>query len=139
MKRALLCILVLSFLPLAAQAQSKPKHFFQEKKWWIGEAVILASVAVDYAYSSRAISSGFQEGNILLGPYPSTGRMVGIGFAVAGFWTAVHAGSYEIMKNDPSPAWRNLSLMSTPIEAGIIHGYGAARAAHVCSVSTVCN
>lgn len=139
MKTFGLLLMMVMVAAVAPAAQAKPKHFYQDWRWWIGTAVIGTATVLDYSSTAHDGSRGLSESNnILLGPHPSSGRLVGVGLADFAFFTALHAGSYELVRNDPNKASQTAGLLDVPVIAGAIHGYGFASNVHVCSVSAVC-
>lgn len=111
-------------LAFATSASAEPKHWYKDKKWWIGEAVIAAAVAADY--HSTAIQRGTgRETNMLLGPSPSNRRLVIVGSSAFGYWTALHVLDWHFWHDDPVKGWRTFGYTAIPVAAAAIHGSAA--------------
>jgi hypothetical protein len=115
-------ILAILCLPVAASAQ--PKHWYQDKKWWVGEAIIGAAIAADYGVSAHQGFVG--ESNVLLGPHPSTGRAVGVSLFAFGFESGVHILNWHlVVHNEPNKYWRAAGYLTMPAISAGAHGYAA--------------
>jgi hypothetical protein len=87
-----------------------PKHFYKDRLWWIGEAVIAGLLAAD-AYSTsvgRSRCPTCVESNILLGPHPTNGQITGATIAFLGVQSGLHAFSWIACPdvNRRSRGWR---------------------------------
>lgn len=92
--------LTLSLLVVfAVPAFAGPKHFYTDKKWWIGVAVIGAANALDALSTCQSAGRGI-ETNPILGPNPSCKNVAGLtigGFVIeSGF----HALSWHCQQDD---------------------------------------
>lgn len=123
MTRAKLLAFLLLLSPLSTFAA--PRHWYTDKKWWLGEAVIAGAVFVDY--HSTAINRGVGgETNPFLGPHPTTRGLVIVGASAFTYWTTLHAVEWHIGHDDPNKAWRIVGYTAIPVVAAAIHGTAAA-------------
>jgi hypothetical protein len=114
-----------------AHAEPKPRRWYKDWKWWVGEALI-AGIRVADAHSSVTVRSrcpGCYETNFLLGKHPSTGALVAMSSAGLGVETTLHILSWKYCRNEDSRLWRAVSYSLVPaITAvsipGIVHNYG---------------
>jgi hypothetical protein len=132
---SLLALLALSAIP----CQSAPKHFYQDKKWWLGEAVIVTSVILDAHSTCRSFAHGGVETGPALSGNTSCGVEKGVAVGAFGFYTALHIGLWDIGHDDPSRFWRTVSYWAMPsVAAGIhvpaaIHNYRLKTPAAICT------
>jgi hypothetical protein len=106
-------------------ASHPQKAFFKSKQFWIGTAIIAASVAADYKTTSNAAARGYTESSPLLGDHPSNRRIAAVGFAAFSTYTALHIASYQLAKYDPNNYWRTFAHWQMPVVAALIHGPAA--------------
>lgn len=114
-----------------AHAEPRPKHWFKDWKWWVGEAFIAGIRAAD-AHSSvtvRANCPACNETNFFLGKHPSTGALAGMAGAGFGIQTTLHILSWKYCPSENSRWWRAATYSLVPgVSAasipGIVHNYG---------------
>jgi len=104
-KRILALVLV-----LATPVMAKPKHFYQDKKWWIGEAAIVASGLA----SGISVNHTRQGGTNLFGNATSSGEIAGIELAGFGVYTGLHILDWKVGHDDPNKVWRFIAYTSVP-------------------------
>ena len=127
----LLAAVLLSSSP--AHAEPRPKHWFKDWKWWVGEAFIAGIRAAD-AHSSvtaQANCPACYETNFFLGKHPSTGALAGMAGAGFGILTTLHILSWKYCPDERSRWWRAASYSLVPgVSAtaipGIVHNYSLA-------------
>ena len=133
-------LIVLLLAATSAQAQrrwnGKEKHWYTDRLWWIGEAVIAGAFAAD-AHSSSYVRDrcpGCRETNLLLGPHPSNRAIAVDSSLFFGLYTAFHIGSWKACP-DPDwddKAWRVACYTAIPAIIGplkiraAIHNYNLA-------------
>lgn len=121
--------LALALLLVAPLAGAAPKHWYSDKKWWAGEAVIGAAVFLDMHSTSQALHNGNTESNFLLGPHPSDGRVAAFGVGAFAYWTTAHAVDWHFFHNELL-GFRIFGYTAIPTAALIthlpaaIHNYG---------------
>ena len=94
--KKLLCLLLLLSTPLEAS----PKHFYNDKWWWIGEAVIVSEVGIDAHVTSVGIRRGFTEENPLLGGHPSNGAVVIWAAGMTTLYTTGHVFTWHYLHGE---------------------------------------
>ena len=96
----------------------------RDKKWWIGETVIILATALDAATTAYGQGKNPQvlEGNPILGLHPSNGRVAGFSLLSLGVNTGLHYGAYRVSHNDPSKVWRFAGEWSMPTVVAAING-----------------
>lgn len=112
-------------------ADPRPKRWFKDWKWWLGEAFIAGIQAAD-AHSSvtaQANCPACNETNFFLGKHPSTGALAGMASAGLGIQTTLHILSWKYCPDEHSRWWRAASYSLVPGLAatsipGIVHNYG---------------
>lgn len=97
-------------------------HWYKDKYFWIGVAVIGGSIAADAHSTSRFVDRGYAEGNPFLGPHPSHGRIAGFALLDFGAQTTFHALAWHESHQDPSKAWRMIGRFGEPVAAFAISG-----------------
>src|SRR3974390_676398 len=117
--RKTLIVLTL-FVTSAIPAFGSPKHWYTDKKWWVGEAVIVTAVALDMNSTAGAIHRGGWETNVFLCPHPSTRRIAIMGTAAGGYWTFFHALDWHFFHDD-SKGFRIFSYTAIPAIAVATH------------------
>jgi len=133
-------LIVLLLAATSAQAQrrwnGKERHWYTDRLWWIGEAVIAGAFAAD-AHSSAFVRDrcpGCRETNLLLGPRPSNRAIAVDSSLLFGLYTAFHIGSWKACP-DPDwddKAWRAACYTAIPAIIGplkiraAIHNYNLA-------------
>ena len=117
--RILAILLLLSF-PLSAEA--RPKHFFTDKKWWIGEFFIAAAIGAD-AHSTVIRTNRQTEGNIFLGRNPSRAKVIGLASLSMGLQTSYYALCWHLTTGeDDTKGWRIVGYTAIPTEVVAIYG-----------------
>ncbi len=115
-----------------AHAEPRPRRWYKDWKWWVGEALIAGIRAAD-AHSTVTTPSrcpGCIETNLFLGKHPSTGAIVAISSGGFGLESALHILSWKYCPNENSRWWRAASYALVPgVDAAgsipaIVHNYG---------------
>jgi hypothetical protein len=115
-----------------AHAEPRPRRWYKDWKWWVGEALIAGIRAAD-AHSTVTTHSrcpGCIETNFFLGKRPSTGAVVAISGAGFSLESALHILSWKYCPDERSRWWRAASYALVPgVDAagsipGIVHNYG---------------
>jgi hypothetical protein len=114
------------FLLLAAtNAEAKPKHWYKDWKWWVGEAVIAGAFVADAHSTSLAQSRHVGiEGNPFLGPHPDNKAIVGLSLTGFAIETGLYAGCWHFSHDDTKP-WRILGYTGIPVGGVVILGRSA--------------
>src|SRR5260370_1216569 len=95
-----------------AHAEPRPKRWYKDWKWWVGEALIAGIRAAD-AHSTVTTPSrcpGCIETNLFLGKHPSTGAIVAIsteGFALE---SALHILTSRMLRKLQAAGVRMLDM-----------------------------
>lgn len=119
MKKYLLLALIL-LLPVHAEA--RPKHWFSDKKWWVGEFFIAAAIGAD-AHSTIQRTNRQVEGNHLLGRNPSRAKVIGLASLSMGLQTSYHAFCWHLTSGeDDAKGWRIVGYTAIPTEVVAIYG-----------------
>jgi hypothetical protein len=123
MKTILLAIVLVSSGMIPAQAQSAAAHFWCDKHFWIGEAIIAAGIAADEYSTHKALSicQGCQETSFLLPARPSGGALIAAGFELLAGESAMNIVTHRLMANDPNKYWRFAGLYAWPLTAATLH------------------
>lgn len=124
MKRFATLAAIVFLVPAVAQA--RPKHFYEDWKWWAGESVIIAAVALDGHSTCQGFNRGLVENNFLARGSTSCGRTAGSLVAGAGFYTALHLLDRKYVADGQSRVWDFLGYTEVPIVACAIHCTAAA-------------
>ncbi len=95
-----------------------PKHWYKDRFWWIGEAVIAGILATD-AYSTavgRSRCPTCDESNIFLGKHPTNGQITRASIAFLGIGSTLHAFAWKACPdvNRRSRAWRVVCNAAVP-------------------------
>ena len=98
------------------------KRWYKSKQWWAGEALMVGAIAGDARTTSHRCA-GCVESNPILGGNPSAKAVYGLAAVNLTVQTTLHWWSYNLGKNDPSAAWRAVSLWGQPVAIGAIGGY----------------
>lgn len=88
MKRIILLSILLSLL--AGTAQAAP-HWYKDKKWWAGAAVIAGSIALDVQSTCRVFGRGYAESNPILRGSTNCGQIAGVATAYTAGMIGFHA------------------------------------------------
>ncbi len=114
-----------------AEAEPRPKHWYKDWKWWVGEAFIAGIRAADVhsSLTARSRCPVCNETNFFLGNHPSDAALVGVGSAGFGIQTTLHILSWKYCPDENSRWWRTASYSLMPGAAaasipGIVHNYG---------------
>ena len=113
-----------------AEAEPRPKHWYKDWKWWVGEAFIAGIRAADIhsSLTARSRCPVCNETNFFLGNHPSDAALVGVGSAGFGIQTTLHILSWKYCPDENSRWWRAASYALVPgADAasipGIVHNY----------------
>lgn len=117
--RIIVALLLIFFYASFAQAQPNP-HWYRDKWWWVGEAIIGSSIFMD-GHSSARGQPYYVEGNPLLGKHPSNARIAGFAGLDFGLQTTYHALAWH-WSHDDNKFWRNLGRWAIPTEVALIVG-----------------
>jgi hypothetical protein len=114
------------FLLIAAtNVEAKPKHWYKDWKWWIGEAVIAGAFVADAHSTSMAQSRHIGiESSPFLGPHPDNKSIVRLSLTGFAIETGIHAGCWHFSHEDTKP-WRVLGYTGIPLEGVLILGRSA--------------
>lgn len=124
--RVVSCVLV-AWLLFAVPASARPRHWYTDWKWWVGESVIVTAVVLDGKSTCDGFKRGLVEGNFVLRGSTSCGKNLGLLVVEGAVQTGLHAESYRLLRDDPSPTWRAVSLVTVPVIACSFHCTAAAR------------
>lgn len=125
MKQLICCLALLS---LAASAEARPKHWYTDKKWWVGTALMGAAIAADAHSTSRGVGMGLQERNTwAFGSRPSNARIAGISLGYFAIQTSLHAAAWHVERNETSKPWNVLKYTALPTTVLVINGHDAAK------------
>ena len=125
MRRAF-AVLMVSCLACSS-ASARPRHWYTNWKWWAGEAAIVGSLVADGRSTCLGYSRGLVEANPLARGTRSCASAVSILLTAGTVYTGLHVESYRTLENDPSKAWRAVSLVSVPAVVCAFHCTIAAR------------
>lgn len=123
-----LAVIALVVAALARSADATPRHWYTDKKWWVGEAVIVGSTMADAASTCRGVGRGGVEQNMILGPSPSCGHVFAFEVGATGYWTFFHALDWHLMNGENPDAklgWRVFGYTVIPIAAFAVNGSAA--------------
>jgi hypothetical protein len=124
MKFRTLCVGLL-LLVAATGTEAKPKHWYKDWKWWIGEAVIAGAFVADAHSTALAQSHHIGiESSPFLGPHPDNKSIVGLSLTGFAIETGIHAGCWHFSHEDTKP-WRVLGYTGIPLEGALILGRSA--------------
>lgn len=88
-----------------------PRHWYKDKKWWAGEAVILGMAATQGIATSRVKSGG----TFAFGNHTSNAKIAlfeaGVNVPV---FTGLHIFEWHLGHNDPNKYWRFTSYAAVP-------------------------
>jgi hypothetical protein len=118
----LLCLC--SIIALAIPAKASP-HWYKDKRWWAGEAIIGLSVALDAHSTCQAVGRGVETSIAFPGPR-SCAETAGISLGAFGFYTVLHAAEWHVGHDDPNKVIRGLTPWMIPAAVAPIHLYAAA-------------
>lgn len=116
MRYRYLAILLLVAIP----AHASPRHWYADKRWWVGEGIIALSVALDAHSSCLAVNRGVDT-SIAFPSRRSCGADTGIGLGAFAAYTALHAAEWHFGHDDPSRAIRALTPWMLPAVVAPIH------------------
>jgi hypothetical protein len=112
--------------PAATIRLHAPKdHWYKDKYFWIGAAIIAGSIAADGHSTSLGRSRGLVEGNPVLGSHPSNGKIVGVSSLAFGIQFALHIAARTVSHDDPNQAWRQFGRWAVPGVVVSINGRNA--------------
>jgi hypothetical protein len=106
---------------------ARPRHWYSDPKFWIGEAVIVGSTYADARTTCNGFGRGYVEGNPLDRGAHNCGAAIGILSIGTGIYTGLHIASYRMLQDDTSKAWRGVSLVTVPAIAFGFDGVSAIR------------
>ena len=119
--------LLITMALFCGSADAKPRHWYTDKKWWIGEAVITAAVVADAHSTSRGVGMGFTERNTwAFGSRPSNGRIAGVSAGYFAIQTTLHATAWHVERNETNKYWNTAKYVGVPAAVAIINGHNAA-------------
>jgi len=118
--RTLLATILLLACALAVPAQTK-RHFYSDKKWWIGEAVIGAS----WLASGIAINHTRAGATNLFGNNTTSGKIALFETGIFSFYSGLHIVEWKLGHDDPKKGWRIFSYTAIP---AVSASFGAATA-----------
>jgi len=129
MRRSALFTLLL--FTLASSVEARPRHWYTDKKWWVGEFFVAASIGADAA--STVQRTGRQvEGNHLLGKNPSRRSVIGVAVLSMSIQTSLHAEAWHItVGEDDTKPWRLVAYTGVPIICMSIYGTAAVHNYHL--------
>lgn len=120
-------VLVLVLAACCSSVDARPRHWYTSAKWWAGEAVIVGALVADGRSTCLGMSRGLVERNAIGYGSRSCGGAVAV-LAVGGAaYTTLHAFSERLLRDDPSRAWRTVSLVTVPVIACAFHCTAAAQ------------
>lgn len=137
MKRTLAALFILTRLGLAQQlpdapymrateVHNYPVHESREarehvrildKSFFTIHGIYAGSLATDLYFTNLGVSHGCEEASSNLGPYPSTGRIIGTGLAEFGGVLALDAGMKALARNKKMPRW--FGVLGGSLGAGV--------------------
>jgi hypothetical protein len=124
MKFRALCVGLL-LLAGATGAEARPRHWYKDWKWWVGEAVIAGAFVADAHSTSLAQSQHIGiESSPFLGSHPDNKSIVGLSLTGFAIETGIHAGCWHFSHEDTKP-WRVLGYTAIPLEGVLILGRAA--------------
>lgn len=128
MKRALLSIIL---LVLPASAVARPRHWYTDKKWYLGEFFVAASIGADAASTVQRTNRQI-EGNRFLGRNPSRQKVIGVALLSMSLQTSYHALAWHLtVGEDDTRPWRIVSYTAVPIICMSIYGTAAVHNYHL--------
>jgi len=112
----------LLLMSLTTAAEARPKHWFTDPKWWVGEFFIAAAIGAD-AQSTVLRTNRQVEGNHLLGKNPSRQSVIGVAVLSMGLQTTYHAFCWKLtVGEDDLKGWRIVGYTAIPTEVVAIYG-----------------
>lgn len=97
-------------------------HWYKDKTFWLGVAVIGASIALDAHSTSHDLNvPGIIEKNPFLGPHPSNAKITGFSTLYFGAQFGFHVAAWKLSHNDPSKPWRTFGQWTVPASAVAIN------------------
>jgi hypothetical protein len=117
--------IIVAILLSAISCQASPRHFWKDKQWLVGEAIIGLSVALDAHSTCQAVGRGVETSLAFPGNH-SCGTTAGISLGAFGFYTALHAAEWHVGHDDPNGVFRALTPWTVPAVVAPIHLYAAA-------------
>jgi len=97
-------------------------HWYKDKVFWAGIAVIAASQVLDAHSTASGFGHHISEANPILGPHPSSTKIGVYTFGYFTFQSALHVAAYKQSHNDPSKAWRLIGQWGLPATAASVNG-----------------
>lgn len=97
-------------------------HWYKDKTFWAGIAIIGASQALDAHSTARGFGHGVPEANPILGPHPSNTKIAVYTFSYFTVQSAFHVVNWKLSHNDPSKSWRLIGQWGLPASAFGING-----------------
>lgn len=136
MRHIQIALLILAAtVAIVAQAQAQdgrarasnpaPISALRDKKWWVGEAVILGTLAADGQSTCRAFGQGYHESNPIL---QNTSRCRNVALFVAGAavaQTVAHLLVHRYSQRIDGKWWHLQGYVAIPAVVVAIHGSAA--------------
>lgn len=114
-------ISLLAILIIARPAESAPKHWYRDLKWWAGEAVIVTVTSLDAQSTCQGFSRGGVESAAILSGNHSCGTEVGVMAGGIAFYTTLHALEWHFGHKDESKIVRDLYPWAIPAVVTAVH------------------
>ncbi len=127
MKRAiarLLYLLCVHLVALAVLTPAAPRHWYSDKLWWAGTAVIGLSTALDAHSTCLGIAHGGYETNFFIAGTRSCATVGGFEAGAFVYWTGFHALEWHLT-HDSGKFPRVFGLVVIPTAAAASHGSAA--------------
>lgn len=114
-------LITLCALLCGAQVDARPRHWYTDKQFWLGEAVIIGATVADAKTTCDGFHRGLVEGNPLDRGSHSCGATIGLLSIGTVVYSTLHIASYRMLQDDDSRRWRALSLVAVPAIACAFH------------------
>jgi hypothetical protein len=120
MKRVIALVLL-----SAISCGASPKHWWKDKRWWVGVGIIGGAVAADVYSTCQRIGVHGVEAGIAFAGNRSCGTTMAVGSGAFGFETALHAVEWHFGHDDPNRVIRSLTPWIVPAAVAPIHIHAA--------------
>jgi len=118
-------------ISLTSVAEARPKHWFTDPKWYLGEFFVAASIGADAASTVQRTNRQI-EGNRFLGRNPSRQKVIGVAVLSMGLQTTYHALAWHLtVGEDDTKPWRVVAYTAVPIICMSIYGPAAVHNYHL--------